>query len=183
MCLKAEQWDLRTNSWWKFSWYTQFIFLKAFGKDYNTGFPTASTCEIYFFKWRSWRLALYIQECLLFKEKALLSSKRSWDKKLRSRSEKERENIFLFFLMHYSPSRETDIDIFFPLKIRIFFTLAGVRIGLWTLCAVKLCLESSFCSSEGVMTNLYTENKKGRRNHVLSTDDITKVFPHFWGLS
>lgn len=93
--------------------------LKHFGRDYKTGFPIASTYERDFFQQRRGRLSLWIQECLLFKKKNLLSSKRSWDppqkKKTRRGSEKERENnIFsLFFLMHYSPSREMDIDFFF----------------------------------------------------------------------
>ena len=134
------------KSWQKFSWYTGFLYLEK-------TIILASLLlqhEKYISLNREGRsLDLRIQGYLLFKEKSLLSSKRSWDqkKKKRRRSEKQRENnIFLFFLMHYSPLREI---FFFPLKIRFFFTLLGDRIGLWTLCAVKLCLELSFCTTEG----------------------------------
>lgn len=98
--------------------HSSFSF-KHFGRDYKTGFPIASTFERLFLSTEKGEAGL-----MLFKEKNLLSSKRSWDQKKGGEKagggqKREENNIFLFFLMHYSPSREIDID-FFSSKNQIF---------------------------------------------------------------
>lgn len=101
----------------------------------------------------------------------------------RRSSEKGRGNsIVLFFLMHSFPSREVGIDIyFFSSKKQIFFfTLAGERIGLWTLSAVKLCLELDFCSASG-SRQVYIQ--RGKRSYMPGADDTAKSCPHLKGIS